>query len=262
MPIYCVDALVGLKQLKSESINLVVSSPPYADIRKSYSYVDPNQYVSWFTPIAKELFRALTSTGSFILNINDKCIDGERHTYVFELVLKLKELGFHFIDRMVWVKKNGVSGNGKRRSDYFEFIFHFAKSSEYVFNVDAIRTPYAPSSIKRAQSPIKANTSNRETRELTATQYKEWKLNPLGALPKNVLYFKKDSGDTIHKAAFHIELPTHFIKAHSNPGDTVLDPFAGKGTTLIAAKLLNRQYIGLELKQEYVDLAKSLYNLD
>jgi site-specific DNA-methyltransferase (adenine-specific)/site-specific DNA-methyltransferase (cytosine-N4-specific) len=197
-----VDALAGLTTLSDESVQLIVTSPPYANVRKSYTNIKPDEYVEWFTPIAKEMLRVLTPDGSFVLNINDKCHKGERSTYVFELVIKLKSLGFKFIDTNIWAKKNGLPSAGRRRSDYFEYIFHFAKSTKPVFNVDEIRVPYAASSVTRSQKPIMQNASNRESRMASGkVTYKKWKLHPRGAWPNNVIFFPKDTGKNLYQSA-------------------------------------------------------------
>lgn len=256
MAIECIDALAGLRKVAASSVNLVLTSPPYANTRVSYAGVKPKVYTKWFLPIAKEILRVLVDNGSFILNIKDKCEDGERIPYPFEIVIELREMGFSFIDTIIWTKKNGVPCAGRRRADYFEYIFHFAKGVEPIWNIDEIREQYAPASLARATKPIKQNTSNRESR--SETTYKEWKLNPLGSFPKNVQSFPKDAGKN-HPASFHIDLPTHFIKAHSNPGDVVLDPFCGRGTTCRAAQILNRKWIGFDLNSEYIELSKEVY---
>jgi len=252
--------LVGFKQLKDNSVNLILTSPPYADIRKSYAGVSPFKYVEWILPVVKEGLRVLTPNGSLILNINDKCVKGERIPYAFELVIKMREIGFKFIDTVIWQKKNGIAGAGRRHANYHEYIFHFAKSTKPIWNPDPVRTPYTASSINRAKTPIKNNVSNRETRGANQKK-KMWTLNPHGAYPKSVLTFKKDSGKD-HPAAFDISLPLYFIKAHSNEGDLILDPFAGRGTACQAAKQLDRKYLGFELKKEYVELGKKLYGLN
>jgi len=257
----CTSNLEGFKKLKNESINLIITSPPYADIRKSYKGVAPHKYVDWILPIIKECYRVLTQNGSLIININDKCDKGEKIPYPFEIILKAREVGLKYIDTIIWQKKNGVAGAGRRRADYFEYIFHLAKNTKPVWHPDEIRTPYAKSSVTRAKTPIKNNVSNREVRGNTQEKKKMWKLHPRGAYPKNIVAFKKDSGKN-HPAAFDIELPTHFIRAHSNEGDVVLDPFAGRGTTCQAAKLLNRRYLGFELEEEYVKLGQKLYGLN
>jgi DNA modification methylase len=253
------DVFEGIKQIPDNSVTLVLSSPPYSDVRKSYPGCPANNYVKWFTPLAKEILRILKDDGSFILNINDKCDKGERIPFAFELVIKLRELGFKFIDTNIWAKKNGAPAAGRRRSDYFEYIFHFAKTTKPKWFPDEIRTPYAATSVKRSEKPIKNNVSNRESRG--ESKYKTWNLHPNGAYPKNVLFFPKDQGKN-HVAAFHLELPLHYIKSHTEPGDLVLDPFAGRGTTLQAAKQLGRHYVGFEIQPENIALAEELYQLD
>ena len=256
--IYQVDAFKGIQKIDDSTVELVVTSPPYADIRKSYPGPSPFEFVTWFKPLAKEILRTLTDSGSLILNINDKCVKGERIPYAFETVIALREMGYKLIDTVAWVKKNGAVAAGRRRADYFEYIFHLAKTTKPTWNPDEIRTPYAETSKKRATKPIKDNVSNREGR--TQTRYKKWNLHPKGAYPKNVQFFPKDRGKN-HVAAFHLELPLHFIKAHSNPGDLVVDPFAGRGTTLIAAQQLSRNFIGFEIKAEHAELAQQLYQI-
>jgi len=106
--IYCVDTFTAIKKLDSDSVRLVVTSPPYANIRKSYPGPSPMDFVDWFSPLCKEILRTLTDDGSFILNTNDKCVKGERIPYPFETVIHLRELGFKLIDTVIWVKKNGA----------------------------------------------------------------------------------------------------------------------------------------------------------
>lgn len=266
--IYCIDALEGLKQLETNSINLVCTSPPYANVKKSYFGIKPDKYVEWFIPIGKEIQRILTNDGSFILNINDVCEGGERSIYVHELVVELKKTAnLKYFDKLVWIKKNGVPTSGlKRRADYFEYIFHFTKGLNPLFNIDAIREPYSPASIKRSLSPIKTNVSNKEARVKGKSSYKKWVLNEKGRHPNNLIYIKKNSGRESHVAMFHEDLPAHFIKAHTRAPnevtdlslDVVLDPFCGSGSTLISAKKLMRNFIGFDNKQEYVELANQL----
>ncbi|HAS1748072.1 TPA: site-specific DNA-methyltransferase, partial [Enterobacter hormaechei subsp. hoffmannii] len=97
------DCLSVLKRMDDESIDLIVTSPPYADQRKNtYGGVNPDEYVSWFLPIAKELLRVLRPTGSFVLNIKEKVVNGERHTYVLELIIKMRELGWLWTEEYMW----------------------------------------------------------------------------------------------------------------------------------------------------------------
>lgn len=112
--IYCIDNIAGMSKLKSSTIQLVVTSPPYADMRKYQDFkgIHPDKYVEWFLPIGKEIFRVLNDGGSFVLNINDKVVNGFRHTYVFSLVLELEKLGFNLWERFFWNKPNPMPRNG------------------------------------------------------------------------------------------------------------------------------------------------------
>lgn len=107
------DSLQKLRKLEDNSVDLIVTSPPYADARKNtYGGVHPDQYVEWFLPISKEMLRVLKPTGTFILNIKERVSDGERHTYVLELLLGLKKQGWLWTEEFIWHKKIAIQGNG------------------------------------------------------------------------------------------------------------------------------------------------------
>ena len=101
------DCLEKLKEVASSSVDLIVTSPPYADQRKNtYGGIKPEKYVAWFIPIAAELFRVLKNDGTFILNIKEKVQNGERSTYVLELILEMKRQGWLWTEEFIWHKKN------------------------------------------------------------------------------------------------------------------------------------------------------------
>ena len=101
------DCREVLKDLDENSIDLIVTSPPYADSRKdTYGGIKPDHYVEWFLPITKEVLRVLKSDGTFILNIKEKVINGERHTYVIELILEMRKQGWLWTEEFIWHKKN------------------------------------------------------------------------------------------------------------------------------------------------------------
>ncbi len=105
------DSKDVLKQLDENSIDLIVTSPPYADRRKqTYGGVKPEKYVDWFLPISKDLLRVLKLSGTFILNIKEKAEKGERHTYVLELILALRQQGWLWTEEFIWHKKKFLSG--------------------------------------------------------------------------------------------------------------------------------------------------------
>ena len=99
------DCKEELQRLDDDSIDLIVTSPPYADARKNtYGGIHPDKYVEWFLPISEELLRVIKPTGTFILNIKERVMNGERHTYVIDLVLKMRKQGWLWTEEFVWHK--------------------------------------------------------------------------------------------------------------------------------------------------------------
>ena len=99
-----------------ESVNLIVTSPPYADQRsKTYGGISPDNYVAWFLPITEQLLRVLKPDGSFVLNIKERVVDGERHTYVLELILAMRKQGWLWTEEYCWHKKNSYPGKWPNR---------------------------------------------------------------------------------------------------------------------------------------------------
>jgi DNA modification methylase len=108
------DCTEELKKIEENSIDLIVTSPPYADQRKNtYGGVHPDNYVEWFLPISKELLRVLKPTGTFVLNIKERVVNGERHTYVMELILAMRKQGWLWTEEFVWCKKIVIPENGQ-----------------------------------------------------------------------------------------------------------------------------------------------------
>jgi len=104
------DCREALRELRDNSVDLIFTSPPYADQRsQTYGGIKPDQYVDWFMPIATELFRVLKPDGTFVLNIKEKAQNGERHTYVLELILAMRKLGWLWTEEMIWHKKNSIT---------------------------------------------------------------------------------------------------------------------------------------------------------
>lgn len=257
--IYQMDCIEGMRLLPDESIDLVITSPPYADRRKNtYGGIPADEYVKWFLPIAHEIYRILKPTGSFFLNIKPHCENGERVLYVFDLVLSLKrDVGFRYTDEFTWTK-NGVPGrfNG-RFKNAFEPVYHFTKKRGYTFNPYAVAIPTKEVSLRRAER--KASGESKNGSGLAGMREGHSFKGRKKSLPSNHLHIPQTSNQhTIqskHPAVFPEELPTFFIKAFSNEGDVVLDPFIGSGTTAVAALRTNRNFIGFEIKSEYVSIA-------
>ncbi len=257
------DCREVLPQMPDESVALVVTSPPYADSRKSaYGGVHPDDYVEWFAPIGQELLRVLKDDGSFVLNIKEKVVDGQRHTYVLELIFALKQQGWLWTEEYLWHKKNCAPGKWPNRfRDSWERCLHFTKSKKFIMNQDDVMVPTGD----WAKSRLKNLSETDQTRDNSRVgsgfgkNVSNWVGRDM-AYPTNVLHLATECGNKNHAAAFPHALPTWFIKLFSNEGDLVLDPFAGSGTTLLAARELGRHWCGIELKDEYFQIAQQ--NMD
>lgn len=258
--IYRGDCLDALPKLAAESVDLIITSPPYADARKkTYGGVDPDRYVEWFLPRAAELQRVLKPTGSFVLNIKEKAVKGERHPYVMELVLALrKEQGWKLPDEYMWHKKNASPGKWPNRfRDAWEHLYQFTRSVDsFYMNQDAVKVPIGD----WAKSRLK-NLSDNDRRRMAAANRSGFGKNISNwvgkdtVYPSNVLHLAPETKNVGHSAPFPVDLPLWFIKLFCPPDGVVLDPFIGSGSTALAAAQLGRICIGCELHEESIERA-------
>lgn len=258
------DCLSVLKCMDDESIDLIVTSPPYADQRKNtYGGVNPDEYVSWFLPIAKELLRVLRPTGSFVLNIKEKVVNGERHTYVLELIIKMRELGWLWTEEYMWHKKNSFPGKWPNRfRDSWERCLHFTKIRKFHMYQDAVKVPmgdWANSRLKNLSDTDKRRDESKVGSGF-GKKIENWKDRKM-ALPSNVLHLATECSNKSHSAAFPESLPAWFIKLFTQSGDVVLDPFSGSGTTMKVAQDLGRIGVGIELLEEHCLVSAERVNL-
>lgn len=250
-----------LRAFPEQSIDLIVTSPPYADRRKNtYGGIAPEKYVAWFLPRSAEFLRVLKPTGSFILNIKEKAENGERHTYVLELILALRQQGWLWTEEYIWHKRNCYPGKWPNRfRDAWERCLHFTKERKFKMNQEAVMVPMGDWAGTRLRSLSKNDVVRFDSQVGSGfgKNIANWLERPM-AYPTNVLHLATECGNKNHSAAFPQSLPEWFIKLFSDPGDTVLDPFVGSGTTLKAAFELGRNGIGIDLSQEYCEMARQV----
>jgi len=255
--LYQGDAAKVLTKLPAGSVDLIVTSPPYADQWKStYGGVHADDYVDWFLPIADGLQHVLKPTGSFVLNIKERVVDGERHTYVMELIIAMRKRGWLFTEEYIWHKRNCYPGKWPNRfRDAWERCIHFTKEKKFAMYQDEVRVPMGD----WKNSRLKALSATDKTRDESKVgsgfgkKIENWVGREL-AYPANVLHLATECSNRSHSAAFPDALPEWFIKLFSKPGDTILDPFSGSGTTMRVAHAMGRHGVGIELLEDYCKL--------
>jgi len=259
--IICCDVEEALPILPDDCIDLIVTSPPYADCRKkSYGGIHPDKYVEWFLPISKELKRILKPEGSFVLNIKEKAVNGERHTYVIELILEMRKQGWLWTEEYIWHKKNCYPGKWPNRfRDAWERCLHFTRQAKFKMYQEEVMVPVGDWAERRLCRLSQTDLRRDESKSLSGfgKNVSNW-IGREMVYPTNVLHLATECSNKNHSAAFPIALPVWFIRLFTDVNDVVLDPFIGSGTTALACKELNRKYIGIEIKREYCDLAESV----
>ena len=257
------DCFELIKTLEDNSVDLVITSPPYADIVNygvNVSIKKPKEYCDWILPLFNEIYRVLKPSGSFILNINDNCSNGLRNPFIYELIYRSqKETKLRFYDTYIWHKMNGIPNGGtKRFRNNTEFIFHFVKNQkELKFYMDRVmedtnietKKRFERNGLFKPQGNIINGVRNYDVERDLVVKDK--------VRPDNVFRFPTAGAardNTIrHPAPYHRQLPEYFINLLTDEGDVVLDVFAGIGTTGLPCKDMNRHFIGFELNSKYVD---------
>jgi site-specific DNA-methyltransferase (cytosine-N4-specific) len=277
------DSLDLLSALPPNSVNLVVTSPPYAlHFKKAYGNVEKDTYVDWFLPFAKEIYRILTADGSFVLNIGGSYNKGSptKSLYQFHLLIALVEkVGFHLAQDCFWynpakmpVPAEWVTIRRIRIKDSVEYVWWLSKSQNPKASNRRVLKEYSPDMLRLAERGRIATL--RPSGHVINESWKNAKAQ--GAIPPNVIESGsdpipdsmlrmgnnsandkytlrcKEKKTIIHPARFPAALPEFFIKLTTEPNDLVVDPFSGSNTTGAVCEKLGRRWKSFELDEEYV----------
>jgi DNA modification methylase len=254
------DCREVLKTFADNSVDLIITSPPYADSRaQTYGGIHPDKYVEWFLPVTVELLRVLKPDGTFILNIKEKTVNGQRHTYVIELILEMKRQGWLWTEEFVWHKKNCHPGKWPNRfRDAWERLLQFNKTKKFNMYQGAVMLPMGNWAEKRLKN-LSETDKKRDVSKVGSgfgKRVANW-LDRDKVYPTNVLYMATETRNKNHSAVFPESLPEWFIKLFTKEGDVVLDPFMGSGTAVRVAQCMARRAVGVEVMPEYYDIAKA-----
>ncbi len=264
----CRDTAVVERLMAGASANVAITSPPYATQREydptsGFKPVPPEEYVEWYRAAASAIEAVLAPDGSYFLNIKAHADEGERNLYVMDLVLAhRRKWGWRFVDEFCWRKTdNGVPGGwGNRFKNAFEPIYHFCKQQQIKFRPQAVGHEsddcfeYSPDNPKSTSGSGLLGTGARGSAAAKAGADDSEGRHTGMARPSNVIEVKTESSQGSHSAPFPRALVEFFVKAFSNPGDVVFDPFLGSGTTMAAAHVLGRVGYGCEISPAYCDV--------
>lgn len=245
------DCLDALGSYPKDFFDLIVTSPPYAEMRKhTYGGIAPDDYVKWFLPRAAQFNRVLKPTGTFILNIKENVYQGERLTYVLELILTLtRAQGWLWTEEFIWHKRNCTPGKWPNRfRDAWERLLQFNKQRKFAMYQDAVMVPVGDWAQKRLAtlSDTDMQRDPAKTHSGLGKRVANWKDRKM-VYPANVLHLATECTNRGGSAVFPLALPDWFIRLFTQPGDVVLDPFIGTGTTAVAAMRLDRHYVGIDI---------------
>ena len=252
----CRDPKVIESLLGGVSVNVAFTSPPYASQRKydelsGFKPIPPDDYGDWFEAVQANVKTHLADDGSWFVNIKEHCEDGQRHLYVKDLTIAhVRRWGWRFVDELCW-RHTGFPGEVfDRFRNGWEPIFHFSGQERAKCRPQNVAYP--------SGSVIKYESAHREAMTHDPNTKGGAKRSPGMAYPRNVIDAPNGASTSIagHSATFPIALPEFFIKAYSDKGDAIFDPFMGSGTTQIAAAKNGRVAYGCEISPQYCDVIR------
>jgi site-specific DNA-methyltransferase (adenine-specific) len=277
MPLKCQiiegDVKAALKTIADQTVNLTVTSPPYYQHR---DYGVKGQigrektvdgYLRRIRQVLSEIFRVTADTGSCFFVIGDTYRNKKLLLVPHRIAILADDIGWTVRNDLIWSKLDPPpeSPQSRWRAAHEHILFLTRRAGNYTFNADAIRVPYAEATLKRwgngqvyggPKSQGRSNDSDSRMRHGQTFQ-----LNPKGCIPTDVWSLPAGDSSIRHYATFPERLIRPIIAACSVPGDLVLDPFAGSGTTCRIAAELGRSCVGIELNPEYAKLADASLKL-
>lgn len=236
------DCIIGMQRLQEESVDLIITSPPY-NIGKSYETKrDLQSYLSWQREVIHACERVLRVGGSIAYQVGHFVDKGRVYPLDCLLFQYFLECGLVPRNRIIWCFEHGLHCK-KRLSGRHETVLWFSKGEESTWNLDPIRVPQKYPNKKHYKGPKKGQLSG----------------NPLGKNPGDVWCISNVKHNhpekTDHECQFPLALIRPLIKALTNPGDVILDPFMGSGTVAVGSLELARTYIGFEILAKNVMIA-------
>ena len=241
------DCLELMKELPDNSVDLTVTSPPYDNLRTYNGNIEQWSFAK-FKAIAKELYRVTKQGGVVVWVVGDATIKGSESGTSFKQALYFKELGFNLHDTMIYQKNSYPPLTHNRYEQSFEYMFVFSKGKPKTFNPIKVKCETAGTKRPRYKSNKENGSAVRNDNRVDIINDFKIKNNVWNLNPNNTKHK--------HPAIFPEQLANDHIISWSNEGDIVLDPFMGSGTTGKMAKLLNRNFIGIEISKEYFEIAK------
>lgn len=244
------DCEIRLQELPDSYVDLVVTSPPYDALRK-YKGVEEPWNFDKFKRVAKQLYRVLKPGAVIVWVVGDSTVNGSESTSSFRQAIFFTELGLNLHDTMIYAKNNPIPQNHNRYEQCFEYMFVLSKGKPKTFNGLTEPTKLAGQTMDWGNRKTVMDPNQcRRHRGTELIKVKDTKLR------KNIFWYSIGGGKTGHPAVFPLQLATDHILSWSNPGDIVLDPFMGSGTTGVSAIFHYRSFIGVELSQEYYRSSK------
>jgi len=248
--IYNEDCLEGMKRIPDGFVDLTVTSPPYDNLRTYNGNIEQWSFEK-FQTIARELYRVTSDGGVVVWIVADATIKGSETGSSFRQALWFKDCGFNLHDTMIWAKPcfTAVGTLKTRYASTFEYMFVFSKGCPKTFNpIKDRKNKHAGKkkhgTIRQKDGSVKPVSSIGNLYEEYGQRFNVWNMAP-----------EQSQSKRCHPAQFPETLAHDHIISWSNPGDTVLDPFMGSGTTAKMALLNNRNFIGFEIDKHYCDIA-------